>query len=303
MKTIAGAASFAWANRSRTREAPTPTIASTNSDAAIEKKGASASPATARASSVLPVPGGPASRTPRGILPPSLRYFSGRRRKSTTSESSSLASSIPATSLNVTRSLEGWYRLARDRPNEPRTFCTFPARRIRKKRSPTKRIVGPKKRRRLCHQGEPVSSGCAFTTTPLLCRSFRERVVVGERGNLGLEAIGRLRVPVLLLLLERALDGRALRRDLLHVAVSDLLEEERAVRHTRARRLFHRPRAQVDVQREQREEEKRPVPVQREPRSPRRRRRRGTAGCQRRAGTLSLVAGWRAHVSTLAPSC
>src|ERR1039458_10364556 len=33
----------------------------------------SASPATARASSVLPVPGGPLSRTPRGILPPSRR--------------------------------------------------------------------------------------------------------------------------------------------------------------------------------------------------------------------------------------
>ena len=59
MKTIAGAASLACLNRSRTREAPTPTIASTNSEADIEKKAASASPATARASSVLPVPGGP----------------------------------------------------------------------------------------------------------------------------------------------------------------------------------------------------------------------------------------------------
>src|SRR6185369_16773483 len=57
MKMIAGAASLALANRSRTREAPTPTIASMNSDAAIEKKAACASPATARATSVLPVPG------------------------------------------------------------------------------------------------------------------------------------------------------------------------------------------------------------------------------------------------------
>src|ERR1700694_3935872 len=53
----AGAASFAFANRSRTRAAPTPTIASMNSDAAIEKNAACASPATARASNVLPVPG------------------------------------------------------------------------------------------------------------------------------------------------------------------------------------------------------------------------------------------------------
>ena len=57
MKMIAGAASLALANRSRTREAPTPTIASMNSEAEIEKKAACASPATARASSVLPVPG------------------------------------------------------------------------------------------------------------------------------------------------------------------------------------------------------------------------------------------------------
>jgi hypothetical protein len=61
MKTIAGAAFFASLNRSRTRAAPTPTIASTNSDAAIDKNGTSASPATARASSVLPVPRGNAA--------------------------------------------------------------------------------------------------------------------------------------------------------------------------------------------------------------------------------------------------
>ena len=70
MKMIAGAASLACLNRSRTREAPTPTIASTNSEAEIEKNGTLASPATARASSVLPVPGGPESSTPRGMRPP-----------------------------------------------------------------------------------------------------------------------------------------------------------------------------------------------------------------------------------------
>ena len=70
MKMIAGAASLACLNRSRTRAAPTPTIASMNSDAEIEKNGTRASPATARASSVLPVPGGPESSTPRGIRPP-----------------------------------------------------------------------------------------------------------------------------------------------------------------------------------------------------------------------------------------
>ena len=72
MKMIAGAASFACLNRSRTRLAPMPTIASMNSDAEMLKNGASASPATARASSVLPVPGRPESRTPFGIRPPSF---------------------------------------------------------------------------------------------------------------------------------------------------------------------------------------------------------------------------------------
>ena len=59
MKMIAGPASLACLNMSRTRDAPTPTIASTNSEADELKNGTFASPATARASSVLPVPGGP----------------------------------------------------------------------------------------------------------------------------------------------------------------------------------------------------------------------------------------------------
>jgi hypothetical protein len=108
MKMIDGCASFACEKRSRTRDAPMPTIASTNSDADIEKNGTSASPATARASSVFPVPGGPLSRTPWGMRPPRRRYFSGWRRKSTISVSSSFASSIPATSAKVTFSPDGW---------------------------------------------------------------------------------------------------------------------------------------------------------------------------------------------------
>ena len=119
MKMIAGAASLACLNRSRTREAPMPTIASTNSDALIEKNGTPASPATARASSVLPVPGRPASSTPRGIRPPSRWYFSGFLRKSTTSVSSALASSMPATSLNVIIVSLPSTRRARERPKAP----------------------------------------------------------------------------------------------------------------------------------------------------------------------------------------
>jgi len=80
MNTIAGAAAFACSNRSRTRAAPTPTNISTKSDPLIEKNGTPASPATARARSVFPVPGGPNSRTPRGIFAPIAWNFAGDMR-------------------------------------------------------------------------------------------------------------------------------------------------------------------------------------------------------------------------------
>ena len=49
----------AFLNVSRTRLAPTPTYISTKSEPFIARNGTPASPASARASSVLPVPGGP----------------------------------------------------------------------------------------------------------------------------------------------------------------------------------------------------------------------------------------------------
>ena len=68
----------------------------------MEKNGTLASPAMARARSVLPVPGAPIRSTPFGIRPPSFWNFCGSRRNSMISWSSSLASSTPATSLKVT---------------------------------------------------------------------------------------------------------------------------------------------------------------------------------------------------------
>ena len=103
---------------SRTRAAPTPTNISTKSDPEIEKNGTFASPAIARASSVLPVPGEPTISTPRGMRPPSFWNLDGSRRKSTSSETSSLASSQPATSANVTWLLFSSSIFARDLPNE-----------------------------------------------------------------------------------------------------------------------------------------------------------------------------------------
>src|SRR6476619_2451459 len=57
MKMMQGEFCFACSKRSRTRAAPTPTNISTKSEPLMEKNGTPASPATARASSVLPAPG------------------------------------------------------------------------------------------------------------------------------------------------------------------------------------------------------------------------------------------------------
>ena len=62
-----GAFLFACSNKSRTRDAPTPTNISTKFEPEIEKNGTPASPATAFASNVFPVPGGPTKRIPFGF--------------------------------------------------------------------------------------------------------------------------------------------------------------------------------------------------------------------------------------------
>ena len=97
IKIIHGAFFFASANKSLTLDAPTPTNISTKSEPEIVKNGTPASPAVAFASNVLPVPGGPSSKIPFGILAPSPIYFFGFLRKSTISSSSSFSSSRPAT--------------------------------------------------------------------------------------------------------------------------------------------------------------------------------------------------------------
>src|SRR6195952_717540 len=114
---IAGAFCLACSKRLRTRLAPTPTNISTKSEPEIEKNGTPASPATARASSVLPVPGGPNSSTPLGILAPTAWNLTGFCRKSLISCSSSTASSAPATSENVVFGVSLVTCLALDLPN------------------------------------------------------------------------------------------------------------------------------------------------------------------------------------------
>ena len=101
IKIIEGDFSLACLNKSLTLDAPTPTNISTKSEPDKEKNGTFASPATALANNVLPVPGGPISKAPLGIFPPRVVYFSGNFKKSTISCTSSFAPSKPATSLKV----------------------------------------------------------------------------------------------------------------------------------------------------------------------------------------------------------
>ena len=72
IKIIHGAFFFPCSNISLTLDAPIPTNISTKSEPLIVKNGTSASPATAFANNVLPVPGEPHNKTPFGIFPPSF---------------------------------------------------------------------------------------------------------------------------------------------------------------------------------------------------------------------------------------
>ena len=129
------------------------------------KNGTPASPATARANKVLPVPGGPNNKTPLGILAPIALNLPGLRKNSTTSSNSCLASSAPATSLKVTLTLPSPCILARDlpkfmtRPDPPCVDC------IIKNQNPIINTIGNADVNKLTHQAG-CSGGCAVTSTP-----------------------------------------------------------------------------------------------------------------------------------------
>ena len=132
----------------------------------MEKNGTLASPATALASRVLPVPGGPTSRIPFGILAPRAVYRLGFLRKSTTSVSSSLASSSPATSLKETLTCPSPVILARDLPK----FITLPPPPcvwfMIQNHTPTRMMIGSTEESRPIHQ-DGCSGGLTVTETLL----------------------------------------------------------------------------------------------------------------------------------------
>mmetsp|Transcript_38852 Transcript_38852/g.105201 ORF Transcript_38852/g.105201 Transcript_38852/m.105201 type:complete len:366 (-) Transcript_38852:75-1172(-) len=184
MKMMQGAFSLACLKMSRTREAPTPTNSSMNSEADAWMKGTPDSPARAFAMRVLPVPGGPVRRTPLGILAPTLTKRSGAFRKSTISVSSSLASSMPATSANLTPVSGATTTLALvwlpkpgipPAPPEPDW--------LRRKSRPTMTSRGKATSPRTLNISLGFSGACTSMATFLLCRRSMRPVVAPGRSH------------------------------------------------------------------------------------------------------------------------
>ena len=179
------------------------------------KNGTLASPATARAISVLPVPGGPTSSTPRGILPPSRWNLPGSRRNSTISCRSCLASSTPATSSKVTRPCASVRSLARDLPKPsalPPAPCICRDRNIH---TPISAMNGSHDSSSDTNHGTSFCCGARGDRDALAVEALDQRRIV--RG-IGLEAaaVG-----------EGAVDLRPLDQDVAHAALLDLVEELR----------------------------------------------------------------------------
>jgi hypothetical protein len=65
----------------------------------------------------------------------------------------------------------------------------LPARRKSQKSKRRKRSVGPNPSSRFSHHGDPVCSGCALTTTFLLCSSWERASVSAKAGISVLTAV------------------------------------------------------------------------------------------------------------------
>ena len=131
----------------------------------MEKKGTPASPATALAIRVFPVPGGPTRITPLGMRAPTSVYFWGFRRKSTISSRSCFSSTRPATSPKVTFSSSSVVIRARLFPKfiiwalAPPPACRFIRKKNTKIRSAISSIGSTVVRNTLCAGTSPTITG------------------------------------------------------------------------------------------------------------------------------------------------
>lgn len=131
-----GSCSFAYANISRTTLADSPMYLSTMADATTLRKLVESVAATARARSVLPVPGGPYRRTPLGGLIPTRANSSGFMRGSSMTcvgrvkpgqmadfryhhHSRHIPLAVPGSGRSILRSRQSWRR-----SDPPSSCCT-----------------------------------------------------------------------------------------------------------------------------------------------------------------------------------
>ena len=157
------------------------------------------------------------------------------------------------------------------------------------------RIVGPKPSNRFCHHGAPVSSGWALTTTPFRWSSSDRASLSANAGISVWKRVVGFDPAYCSFWRERALDRRALRRDLLDVARAHLIEEERAVRNADAGRRLRRPRAEVEVEGQQREGEEDPAAGRTKAGRLRRCRRRPRRSARAGGGLALLLILARCH--------
>ena len=146
-----------------------------------EKNGTSASPATARASSVLPVPGGPDSSTPLGILAPSAAV-AARVAEEVDDLAELRLGLLDAGHVGERRALVGGVVALRTRAPEARRAARARAATIQTSK-PTSSSAGPKPRSSDCQSGRSTISGRALTLAPLSISSSSRRSSPAKAGR------------------------------------------------------------------------------------------------------------------------
>jgi hypothetical protein len=207
-------------------------------------------------------------------------YLPGFLRKSTISMSSPSASSMPATSSNVTRlASPGATRRAVERPKPPRTL---PAHQPDEEPDEQDRRAEAEEQGRQERAAAVGRLGVDHDAAALELLGQVGRV--DERGDLGLEEVDLLGLAPgrreARLLLEIALDRLPARGDLLHVAGLDLLQEEGRVRDLCALLGPAGDERGDEVEREQADDQRDPLAVAREHRRLGRRRRAAAVRCR-----------------------
>ena len=158
-------------------------------------------------------------------------------------------------------------------------------------------MVGPKPSSRFGHHDPPVSSGCAFDDHGLLLQQIATAALLLAKAGISvLNSVVGFEPAYDSFFVKMPWIGGPLRRDLLHVPRAHLVQEVRAVRHPDARGRLHRPRAEIEVEDQERRDEEEPASPHRKARHLRRSRRLVLA---RRARSPGPLVTCRAHAESM----